>query len=96
MTKVVNYISEAFEELKSNVTWPAWPEVQRLTIVVAVEKERSDSSSTQKHEFDDEQDENNAQEFVPYVDQDIRNSLLVVSSRSSPRNADIFTSRFST
>jgi preprotein translocase subunit SecE len=36
MTKVVNYISEAFEELKSNVTWPAWAEVQRLTIIVAV------------------------------------------------------------
>ena len=36
MTKVVNYISESFEELKSNVTWPEWPEVQRLTIVVAV------------------------------------------------------------
>ncbi len=36
MTKVVNYISEAFEELKSNVTWPEWPEVQRLTIVVAL------------------------------------------------------------
>ena len=36
MTKVVNYISESFEELKSNVTWPAWAEVQRLTIVVAV------------------------------------------------------------
>ncbi|WP_291098226.1 MULTISPECIES: preprotein translocase subunit SecE [unclassified Flavobacterium] len=36
MTKVVNYISEAFEELKSNVTWPAWAEVQHLTIVVAV------------------------------------------------------------
>ena len=35
MTKVVNYISEAFEELKSNVTWPDWAEVQRLTIVVA-------------------------------------------------------------
>jgi preprotein translocase subunit SecE len=34
--KVVNYISEAFEELKSNVTWPAWEEVQRLTIIVAV------------------------------------------------------------
>jgi preprotein translocase subunit SecE len=33
--KIVNYISEAFEELKSNVTWP-WSEVQRLTIVVAV------------------------------------------------------------
>lgn len=36
MTKVVNYISEAFEELKTNVTWPEWAEVQRLTIVVAV------------------------------------------------------------
>ena len=36
MTKVVNYISESFEELKSNVTWPEWAEVQRLTIVVAV------------------------------------------------------------
>jgi preprotein translocase subunit SecE len=30
------YISEAFEELKSNVTWPEWAEVQRLTIVAAV------------------------------------------------------------
>ncbi|WP_306353256.1 preprotein translocase subunit SecE [Flavobacterium sp. '19STA2R22 D10 B1'] len=36
MTKVVNYISEAFGELKNNVTWPEWAEVQRLTIVVAV------------------------------------------------------------
>ena len=36
MTKVVNYISEAFQELKTNVTWPEWSEVQRLTIVVAV------------------------------------------------------------
>ena len=36
MTKVVNYISEAFEELKSNVSWPAWEEVQKLTIVVAI------------------------------------------------------------
>lgn len=36
MAKVVDYISEAFEELKSNVTWPEWAEVQRLTIVVAV------------------------------------------------------------
>jgi preprotein translocase subunit SecE len=36
MTKVVNYVSESFEELKSNVTWPEWAEVQRLTIVVAV------------------------------------------------------------
>jgi preprotein translocase subunit SecE len=36
MTKIVNYISESFEELKSNVSWPEWAEVQRLTIVVAV------------------------------------------------------------
>ncbi len=36
MTKVVNYISEAFEELRSNVTWPEWAEVQRLSIIVAV------------------------------------------------------------
>ena len=36
MTKVINYINEAFDELKSNVTWPEWAEVQRLTIVVAV------------------------------------------------------------
>jgi preprotein translocase subunit SecE len=36
MTKVVNYISEAFQELKTNVTWPEWSEVQRLTILVAV------------------------------------------------------------
>ncbi len=34
--KVVNYISEAFEELKTNVTWAPWSEVQRLTIIVAV------------------------------------------------------------
>jgi preprotein translocase subunit SecE len=36
MTKVVNYISEAFQELRMNVTWPIWSEVQRLTIIVAV------------------------------------------------------------
>jgi preprotein translocase subunit SecE len=36
MTKVVNYISEAFHELKTNVTWPIWADVQRLTIIVAV------------------------------------------------------------
>ena len=36
MAKVLDYISESFEELKSNVTWPEWAEVQRLTIVVAL------------------------------------------------------------
>ncbi|MBU3681361.1 MAG: preprotein translocase subunit SecE [Flavobacterium sp.] len=34
--KVLNYITESFEELKTNTTWPEWAEVQRLTIVVAV------------------------------------------------------------
>jgi preprotein translocase subunit SecE len=32
MARILNYISEAFEELKSNVTWPEC-EVQRLTVV---------------------------------------------------------------
>jgi preprotein translocase subunit SecE len=36
MSKVGTYIAEAFEELRLNVTWPVWAEVQRLTIVVAV------------------------------------------------------------
>lgn len=36
MTKVVNYITEAFTELKLNVTWTSWAEIQRLTIIVAV------------------------------------------------------------
>jgi preprotein translocase subunit SecE len=36
MTKVVNYITDAFQELKTNVTWLPWSEVQRLTIIVAV------------------------------------------------------------
>jgi preprotein translocase subunit SecE len=36
MTKVVNYISESFNELKTDVTWPTWAEVQRLTIIVAL------------------------------------------------------------
>lgn len=34
--KLTNYISEAFTELKENVSWPEWSEVQRLTIIVAV------------------------------------------------------------
>jgi len=34
--KIVNYISEAFGELKTNVSWPEWAEVQKLTIIVSV------------------------------------------------------------
>ena len=36
MAGITNYIKESFEELKNNVTWTAWSEVQRLTVVVAV------------------------------------------------------------
>ena len=36
MVKVLNYINESFEELKSNVSWTPWAELQRYTIVVAV------------------------------------------------------------
>ena len=36
MAGIVNYIKESFEELKNNVSWPAWPEAQSLTILVAV------------------------------------------------------------
>lgn len=36
MTKIVGYIAESFRELKENVTWPEWAEVQRLTIIVAI------------------------------------------------------------
>jgi preprotein translocase subunit SecE len=36
MTKVINYITEAFEELKSNVTWISWAEAQRYTVIVAL------------------------------------------------------------
>ena len=36
MAGITNYIKESFEELKNNVTWPTWPEVQRLSVLVAV------------------------------------------------------------
>ena len=36
MTGITKYIKESYEELKNNVTWPVWTEVQRLTVLVAV------------------------------------------------------------
>lgn len=33
---VINYIKDSFSELKNNVTWSSWAEVQRLTVVVAI------------------------------------------------------------
>ena len=34
--KVGTYISEAYEELRTNVTWPEAAEVQKYTVVVAI------------------------------------------------------------
>jgi preprotein translocase subunit SecE len=36
MAKIVNYITDAFEELKTNVTWPSWSDVQKYTVIVAL------------------------------------------------------------
>jgi preprotein translocase subunit SecE len=36
MAGITNYIKESFEELKNNVSWTTWPDVQRLSVVVAV------------------------------------------------------------
>lgn len=36
MAGFTKYIKESYEELKNHVTWPAWTEVQRLTVIVAV------------------------------------------------------------
>lgn len=36
MAGIANYISESYNELKNHVTWPTWPEAQRLTVVVAI------------------------------------------------------------
>jgi preprotein translocase subunit SecE len=33
---MLKYFSEAFEELKSNVTWPTWNDVQKYTVIVAL------------------------------------------------------------
>ena len=36
MSKLIGYITESFEELKSNVTWLKWEEVQSFTVIVAL------------------------------------------------------------
>ncbi|MCX2838644.1 MULTISPECIES: preprotein translocase subunit SecE [Salinimicrobium] len=36
MAGISNYISESYNELKNHVTWPAWAEAQKLTVVVVV------------------------------------------------------------
>jgi preprotein translocase subunit SecE len=34
--KLFNFFSEAFTELKENMTWPTWAETQKQTIIVAL------------------------------------------------------------
>jgi preprotein translocase subunit SecE len=36
MSNFLNFFSEAFEELKSNVTWPEWAEVQKYAIIIGI------------------------------------------------------------
>ena len=36
MSKIGNYIQEAYDELLHKVTWPSWDELQQTTIIVLV------------------------------------------------------------
>ncbi|MCF8448830.1 MAG: preprotein translocase subunit SecE [Taibaiella sp.] len=36
MSKVGNYVQEAYDELLHKVTWPSWEELQQTTIIVLV------------------------------------------------------------
>jgi preprotein translocase subunit SecE len=36
MASLINYVTESFEELKTNVSWLKWDELQKYTVTVAV------------------------------------------------------------
>ena len=36
MSKVGNYVQEAYDELLHKVTWPSWEELQQTTLIVLV------------------------------------------------------------
>lgn len=36
MSKIGNYVQEAYDELLHKVTWPSWEELQQTTIIVLV------------------------------------------------------------
>ncbi|MBS1773313.1 MAG: preprotein translocase subunit SecE [Bacteroidetes bacterium] len=36
MSKVGNYIQEAYDELVHKVSWPTWDELQQTTVIVLV------------------------------------------------------------
>jgi len=36
MSKIGNYVQEAYDELLHKVTWPSWEELQQTTIIVLI------------------------------------------------------------
>ena len=36
--KINLYLKDSYNELKDNVTWPSWPELQSSTVVVLVDR----------------------------------------------------------
>ena len=36
MSKVGNYVQEAYDELLHKVSWPSWEELQQTTIIVLI------------------------------------------------------------
>jgi preprotein translocase subunit SecE len=36
MSKIGNYVQEAYDELLHKVTWPTWEELQQTTIIVLI------------------------------------------------------------
>ena len=36
MAGIKEYVTESFDELRNHVTWPTYPEAQKLTVVVLV------------------------------------------------------------
>ena len=36
MSRIGNYVQEAYDELLHKVTWPSWEELQQTTIIVLI------------------------------------------------------------
>lgn len=35
-SKLVNYVKESYEELKTKVSWPTWKELQSSAVIVSI------------------------------------------------------------
>lgn len=35
-SKLVNYVEESYEELKTKVSWPTWKELQSSAVIVSI------------------------------------------------------------